>query len=140
MHKAVRAVLESHRAPVKRRWESLLRTAPSVSPLSNPDVMVYYMDEILDRIGGSLATAVEPSQAKHTGAGESARCGCGMNPLVVYFITGEQALIDTLASALGGDLHRLLKIYHDVAETEIANFCGVCFHRGDPNCPMNLAC
>jgi hypothetical protein len=95
----------------------------------------------------------QPSRRRraHTAPGpNSDGCPCGMNPLLRYFTTAEQALDEALCvlpvpegegeaaifsrEAFVADARRALK---GVADREIATFCAVCqqrrFHHTSPS-------
>ena len=140
MHEETLQRLAALRPAVKQRWETLLRAAPTPSPLAHPDLVVYLLDDLLDRLAEALAQP-DPHdnlRAPPT-AGPASSCGCGLNPLLPCFITGEQALIELAAPVLGAELNFLLARYHAIADQEMRSFCGVCVHRGTAQCPANLS-
>lgn len=137
MHEETVQRLAALRPAIKQRWETLLRSAPAPSPLAHPDLIVYLMDEILDNLAAALADSPEDDDPRAPPtAGPTSSCACGLNPLLPCFITGEQALIELAAPALGPRLNFLLARYHDQAKREMLSFCGVCVHRGSPSCPV----
>lgn len=125
--------IDGLRPRIKRRWELLLRAAPAPSPLAHPDVMVYLLDEVLDRLQASLRAAPDPSGG--VACPPRTSCGCALNPLLPCFITGEQALIEVAAPELGPRLNDLLARYHALADEQLQSLCGVCVHRRSMACP-----
>lgn len=134
--------LEVLRPLIRRRWETLLRCAPSANALANPDTLIHSMDLTIGQLVATLRAAglsagtrrrkplVEPVQS---------HCGCGLNPLLAYFITGEQAIIEAAAPELGSDLNDVLILYHGLAQREIEALCGVCRLRDSPHCTVPRA-
>lgn len=129
--------LEGLRPAVKSEWEKLLRTEPTLSPLGNPDTLVYLMDETISDVIKGLrahpprywqqhATALRRPLQRH--------CACGMNPLLNYYATGELALHAACAAALGPQLEDVLVCYHLIAQKEIDTLCAVCQHRCPSDC------
>lgn len=128
--------LETLRPALKREWESLLRTEPTLSPLGNPDVLVYLMDETF----AQLRTALRLHPAKHWNGRATAlrlplqrHCACGLNPLLNYYATGEIALHVVVARDFNEHLEEVLTCYHLLAQKEIDTLCAVCQHRHPPH-------
>ncbi len=130
---------ESLHPAIKSRWDALTRALPSGSPLAHPDVMTFMMDEILERVAAALRSASGPGATRPRPDQPRLRCGCGLNPLLPCFLTGEQALIEAAAPELGGRIEEVLQSYRAVAHREIDGFCGVCIHRDKDTCPLNNA-
>ncbi len=129
--------LEGLRPSWKREWETLLRAEPTLSPLGNPDTLVYLMDET---ISGVLRT-LRSRALRHTPVNPRAllvplqrHCACGLNPLLSYYATGEVALHAVAGPVLAGDLDEALTSYHLLARREIDTLCAVCQHRAGPDC------
>jgi hypothetical protein len=130
--------LEGLRPALKREWEALLRAEPTLSPLGNPDTLVYLMDETI----GEVAKALRARSLKHAAANARAllvplqrHCACGLNPLLNYYATGELALHMIGAKALSAtELDEALICYHVLAQKEIDTLCGVCQHRASDRC------
>lgn len=132
--------LEGLRPALKREWEKLLRAEPTLSPLGNPDTLVYLMDETI----GELVKGLRARSLKH--AAVNARtllvplqrhCACGLNPLLNYYATGELALHIVAAPALGaGELDEALICYHVLAQKEIDTLCAVCQNRTTEDCAV----
>lgn len=123
--------VEALRPALKREWEILLRAEPTLSPLGNPDVLVYLMDETFNALLASLtqrslsywkerSTALRLPLKRH--------CTCGMNPLLNYYATGEIALHVVVAHELNEHLDAILTCYHVLAQKEIDTLCAVCQH------------
>ena len=105
------------------------------TPLANPDIMVYVlMDETLaqlealvrGRVGSRWLTLrkthLEPLRSL---------CPCGLNPLLVYFGTGAEALKTVLAESAHPTKEEALKLceaWHFLAQGEIEALCEGC-HR-----------
>ncbi len=140
MHDCFRSALKQHRAALRQRWEMLLRGERVSSPLAHPDALVHLMDWTLDRLFDELR---QPQFRRHASTtttmtdGPSQGCPCGRNPLLTYFCTLQQALVETLFVAdaalapLSGlersaNLHEIRNALHAVARREIDSFCAVC--------------
>lgn len=130
--------LEGMRPAMKREWEKLLRAEPTLSPLGNPDTLVYLMDETIDELLKELRTRA----LKHTVVSPRAlltplqrHCACGLNPLLNYYATGELALHMVAADSLSpAELDEALVCYHQYARREIDTLCAVCQHRAHGTC------
>ena len=93
------------RPMIKTCWEVLLRAEPPASPLGNPDTLVFMMDRTLDTF---FTTARSPTPrrwlARHpllcSPLGET--CSCQRNPLLRYFVSGEQAILAIAGQAMAG--------------------------------------
>ena len=132
--------LDGHRAEIKRKWEMLLRAAPTTTPLGNPDTLVFLMDESLQQLFSLFRSrsshewlSRHPPATRTTGP----NCHCRLNPLINYFIAGEAALafaaqtvprsqhhLDDLAATACID--ELLLTFRFLAHREIHAFCEVC--------------
>lgn len=129
--------LEALRPSLKREWEALLRTEPTLSPLGNPDTLIYLMDETLSDLLKLLRAQVQ----RHTHRSPRTlrvplqrHCACGMNPLLNYYATGEIALHFVTAPVLTAehDLDDALGCYHVLALKELEMLCAVCqFNHGN---------
>lgn len=135
MHEETLQCLAALRPAIKQRWAALLRAAPARSPLAHPDLVVYLLDDILDRVDAALLLPPGNDRRAPPRAGPAGSCGCGLNPLLPCFIAGEQALIELAAPVLGTELNFLLARYHAVADLEMRRFCGVCVYRDTAACP-----
>lgn len=138
VEKRVTTKLEALRPAVKERWEDLLRLEPTLTPLANPDTLVFMMDATLTQLLSALAapsfkrwmkknpTCVAPMQS---------RCHCSINPLLTYYTTGELALRAAAGSSLGQDLEEVLLYFHSLGQREIESLCGVCAYKDSAACP-----
>ncbi|MBA3850372.1 MAG: hypothetical protein C0502_10325 [Opitutus sp.] len=131
--------LEGLRPSWKREWEALLRSEPTLSPLGNPDTLVYLMDETIAEVLKSLRARA----LRHVATNSRAllaplqrHCACGLNPLLNYYATGELALHAVAAPMLVEHLDEALTSYHLLAQKEIDTLCAVCQHRAGSDCPM----
>ena len=151
MHDSVLRALQTHRTTLRHRWERLLRAAPVTSPLANPDSLIYLMDWTLDRLLDELRAPLTRKRTvsrTHTPASERAVCPCGLNPLLAYFSTAEQAIVETLFVADGdlnvlgpiereASLGELKAVFSHVARREIESFCAVCQRN---HCDRRIPC
>ncbi len=131
--------LEALRPAIKREWEHLLRTEPALSPLANPDTLVFLMDETLAQVLQGLRSRSLKKWLHEAGilmTPLQRRCSCGVNPLLTYYATGELALRAVTARSLGANFEPVLLIFHAIAQREIEALCGVCCHKGSPACPQ----
>jgi hypothetical protein len=130
------------RPMIKTCWEVLLRAEPPASPLGNPDTLVFMMDRTLDTF---FTTARSPTPrrwlARHpllcSPLGET--CSCQRNPLLRYFVSGEQAILAIAGQAMAGltpaleDEDRILSevqlTFHYLAQYELQIFCDLCRGR-----------
>ena len=129
--------LEGLRPSWKREWEALLRSEPTLSPLGNPDTLVYLMDETITEV----LKVLRARSLKHTATNSRAllvplqrHCACGLNPLLNYYATGELALHAVAAGPLAEHLDEALTSYHVLAQKEIDTLCAVCQHRATSHC------
>lgn len=159
MHESFLHALQTQRSNLRERWEELLRAERVSSPLAQPDFLVYLMDWTLDSLFSELK---QPQYRRHRNRsphdGPRQQCVCGLNPLLGYFATGEQAIIevlfvsDTTLLLLGptersSSLVDLKNALNEVARREIDSFCAVCQSKtiadqtlkcaGGPHLPFN---
>jgi len=124
--------IEAHRAALKREWETLLRTEPTLSPLGNPDTLVFMMDETISNLlelfrqDSPLVSANEKSSPSSP---LQRRCACGLNPLLSYYSTGELAMRAVASPFLGAKVDELVAVFHNLARREIDTLCSVCCYR-----------
>ncbi|WP_221029225.1 hypothetical protein [Actomonas aquatica] len=141
MHDGFLRALQTQRPDLRQRWEALLRAERVSSPMAHPDTLVHLMDWTLDRLLDELR---QPHFRRHSehGAPRSAGlgCVCGKNPLLTYFSTAEQAVVETLllddtdlrqvsSEDRSTSLDELKAALHAVARREIDSFCAVCQSR-----------
>ena len=124
--------LEALRPALKNEWEALLRSEPTLSPLGNPDVLVYLMDETFTQLVAHLRfrpTEHWTERAPALRLPLQRHCACGLNPLLNYYATGEIALHVVVARELTEHQEEVLTCYHLLAQKEIDTLCAVCQHR-----------
>ncbi len=136
MKRPARQALADLRPMIKTCWEVLLRAEPPVSPLANPDTLVFMMDRTLDGFFAALTSAAPRRWlARYPLLCEplAKSCPCARNPLLRYFVSGEQALLAIAAKGLPAapaTRRRVLSeaqlAFHYVAQHEIQNFCDLC--------------
>lgn len=132
------AQLEGTRPAIKKEWESLLRAEPAPSPLGNPDTLLYLMDETLTQVFHALAEHPLDAVLRKSSAllvPLQRHCGCGLNPLLNYYATGELAVHLVAAKSLPQPmLDALLTSFHLLAQQEIDTLCSVCLNRTSAAC------
>jgi hypothetical protein len=144
MESSLIQALRESRSYIRTRWEILLRQEQIHTALASPDLLVRLFDETLDVVfgrldssNGSLAAPLMPSTEEIR-----RRCPCGRNPLLAYYSTGEQVLLETLAklqmvmrrspALASDDLRAAIRL---LARQEIESFCAVCQCRPDRTQP-----
>lgn len=136
MQEEVLSSLLARRPQLRQHWETLLRTERASSPLANPEALIFMMDWTFDRV----FEALKFSSSRLHGAHPRPDCTCGLNPLLVYFATMEQVLIEGLvltqvelshrpAHRHEADLAWLKLAIEYIASREIGAFCSVCQHK-----------
>ena len=142
MHDTLLESLRSQAPAIRARWEVLLHAEPVATPLGCPDALVHLLDWTMGAIFHELAAPLRRRshhRRAHAGDG-SAECPCGRNPLLTYFVAGEQALREALILAQAAvphldpcdrdaSLEELNLAFRHIARREIEAFCGVCQHR-----------
>ena len=125
---------------IRARWEALLKIERVATPLGRPELLVYLIDETLDEIFRALRGTGGTSQAREAFVPpERARCECGRNPFLAYFVAGEQAVLDELihAQSEAADADRagnitaaaeLSALVRQLAQREVETFCSLCTH------------
>jgi hypothetical protein len=145
MDESMLQALEAQRLEIRQRWEALLRVEPVNTPLGQPEVLKHMVDFTLNTLFASIrAKHVRKRNLRSVSASVADRslCPCGRNPLLAYFVAGEQAVLETLilaqakeaesAEVRSADAHELKQTMANVALREIETFCAVCQHRGIP--------
>jgi hypothetical protein len=123
------------RPDLRVRWEQHLRSLPPSTAMATPDALVHLMDWTLQRVEAELC-APHGSRNPH----RDPICPCGLNPLTTYFITAENATVETLFADTAGwvalppsereDVLRRLRIaIQRVALREVEAFCAMCKQR-----------
>jgi hypothetical protein len=128
------------RPMIKTCWEVLLRAEPPTSALGNPDTLVFMMDQTLN----AYFTALRSPTPRRWLAHHPLLCGtlnetcpCGRNPLLHYFVSGEEAVVAIAAKALGDQsdpptlkedrlLSEVQLTFHYLAQHELQVFCDLC--------------
>lgn len=122
--------LSARRTQIRARWEALLRIERVNTPLANPDTLIYLFDQTLDEVFGMLRT---PPPRRSS---EPLEHASGTNPLVAYFIAGEQALLEALILAQvdsrdlnpaerDADLAELKAVVRTIARRDIGSLEGL---------------
>lgn len=126
--------LRARRATIRSRWEALLRIERVVTPLANPDALVYLFNQTLEEVFALLAApgARGPLLAL--------REGCACNPFRAYYVAGEQALLEALVLAQAGRpgaaaeraeaVAELKFAVNTIARRDIESMNGLCLHCG----------
>ncbi len=140
MKRLFRQTLIGLRPMIKTCWEVLLRAEPPTSALGNPDTLVFMMDQTLN----AFFTALRSPTPRHWLAHHPLLCGtldetcpCGRNPLLHYFVSGEEAVVAIAAKALGDQadlstaeqdqlLAEVQLTFHYLAQHELQIFCDLC--------------
>lgn len=140
MKKAYLEALDGQRAEIKRKWDTLLRAAPTTTPLGNPDTLVFLMDESIRQLFALFhSRSTHPWLSRHPPAVRllGVDCHCRLNPLINYFIAGQAALA-FVAQGIPRSKHHLedveatacvdelLLTFRFLASREIHAFCEVC--------------
>lgn len=135
MQEEIIRALEQRRAPIRIRWEALLRIEKVTTPLANPDTLVFGLDQSLDEIFARLRQPALPAScAKPIHADET-------NPWYAYFRAGEQALLETLVltqaempaldpAARDSDFSELKQVIHYLTQREVAAWIAICKTAG----------
>lgn len=146
----------AQRSAIHARWDVLLRTERVTSPLAYPDALVHLIEWALDQIFAGLRDPATRKKAEHAGGRAAARpdCPCGRNPLLAFFLAGEQALLEALVLEQAAHLpinpaerdtalNQLYYVIRAIARREVDAFCSVCQHRlaqpdgGHPKSPTH---
>ncbi len=110
----------------------MLRTEPTLSPLGNPDTLVYMMDETIDRLLATLRQGGPMPDRKSQVTPLQRRCACGLNPLLNYYATGELAVHAVASPTCGASVDEVVSAFHAIARKEIDTLCSVCCYRHHP--------
>ncbi|HVS51560.1 MAG TPA: hypothetical protein VHD62_04325 [Opitutaceae bacterium] len=144
MQEALVCALRTRRPQIHARWEALLRIERINTPLAHPDTLVHLIDATLDEILQRLNQhQVHRSTRAPSYATIRAACHCGRNPLLTYFLAGEQALLEatvlaqseappTDATERSLAISDLYSVMRRLAQREIEAFCSVCQYRECP--------
>lgn len=134
--------LRSQLPQIRERWEALLHAEPVNTPLAYPDTLIHLLDWTLEQLFEGLANLSLPRRTGRRPTCPDYRldCACGRNPLLTYFIAGDQAMREALVLAQAAaptldpierdaSLHELDWVFRHIAHREIDSFCGVCQYR-----------
>ena len=135
--------LESQRTILHQRWDALLRVEPVNTPLGQPEALTHLIDFTLNTLFVALKSTHHPRRKQLKSVrdcvADHSLCPCGRNPLLAYFVAGEQALLETLilvqadmpdrASTRAEDVQELKLVMAQVAHREIETFCALCQHK-----------
>lgn len=128
------------RPMIKTCWEVMLRAEPPASALGNPDTLVFMMDRTLDTFfTAMLSPTPRRWLARHPFlcGTLNATCPCGRNPLLHYFVSGEEAIVAIAAKSLPRQyalppaaqdriLSEVQLTFHYLAQHELQIFCDLC--------------
>jgi len=127
------------RPMIKTCWEVLLRAEPPTSPLGNPDTLVFMMDRTLDTFFASFQSETPRRWLAHHPLlcrSLSEGCPSRRNPLLHYYVSGEEALLAIAGQALTDlaaepdEEEQLLAAvqlcFHYLAQYELQTFCDLC--------------
>lgn len=141
MEESLVQALHTRRPQIRERWEALLRVERATTALAHPDTLVHLVDWSLAEVLRTLPLRTPPHRSSgQAHAGLRAGCACGRNPLLHFFIAGEQAMLEALVVAQaelpGLDPIRrdravteLYLVMRGLAHAEVASFCSLCQHR-----------
>lgn len=131
---------------MRARWEDLLHTEKSSSPLAHPDTLVHLVGWVMEEIFAELEKSSSPKGPADSRTFDSVRalCPCGRNPYLLTFLAGEQALLEGLIQCQAKrrvpspeDRDRavaeLYSALRRIAAREVAAFCAICQYREDCN-------
>jgi hypothetical protein len=154
MEPALVQSLQDRRPQIRGRWLELLRAAPATSPLANPDLLDHLLDPTMEEVLGALREPPARAAVARARVFDTIRsaCECGRNPLLEFFVAGEQALIEALVVAQAGGpapdfatrniaVAELYLAVRAIAQTQVDAFCSLCQHRppGPPASPPGPA-
>lgn len=140
MKRAFLTALQASRETIKELWRANLRKVPLHTPLANPDLLAFMMDESLDEVlpSPSRIESSRPQRADWSATSELAKQGqcCGLNPYIAYFLAGEAALVAVIRGIEPGprlsenDIltseTELLFSFRVASHREINAFCEIC--------------
>lgn len=143
MEESLVQLLRTKCADIRSRWSDLLHVERALSPLAHPDMLVYLLDETLEKIFTGLSSAAgQKNPAPLAPAPAWPRCDCGLNPYIRFYAAGELALLEALVisqaeihvrDATARDL-AVLELYEVVrrfARNDVELFCSLCQLRDE---------
>lgn len=125
-------LLRARHAALKTAWLRRLRACPPVSAMARVEILAHYMDDSLRQLGCLLAGKEprKPAPAKTVPAAiRRSHCACGLNPLLDYYVTGEEAIVAVLGDLSEMERERLNLCWHRLAHGEIEALCNLCCRR-----------
>jgi len=139
--------LQAQRPAIHARWDAVLRTERVSTPLAYPDALVHLIDWALDQLFAALRDPVKRRQAEHCSGRSTPRpeCPCGRNPLLAFFLAGEQTMLEALVLEQAAHLpinpndrdaalNELYFVLRAMARREVDAFCSVCQYRQVQHC------
>ncbi len=105
MKAAFLRTLNRRRALIKQRWRAVLEHAPTRTPLANPQLLAYLIDDTLDELLPGPTQGAAPPSSRHPDSlvelHDAAKvflssCRCGLNPYIGFFLAGEAALVSVI--------------------------------------------
>ncbi len=132
MQRPLSALLRAHHAALKAEWMRRLQAEPMSTPMADPTMLAYLMDETLAQVDRLVRAPPSPSWLvlhKHHLEPLRSACPCGLNPLLAYFSTGGEALIKVLGADVcrpEDEKTRICQAWHFIAQGEIEALCGMC--------------
>lgn len=141
MHAVTLQALRARADSIQENWQRLLRGEKAQTALADPDTLVHYIPDAMDRVfeqleeyrRGNKPAVVVPRPP----------CSCGRNPFLAFYVAGEQVMMEALVlvqAAAGAtrnaarDAAVLQAAFRRLAVGEIEGFCGVCTHHFSPEC------
>jgi len=147
MQETLARALHAQRGPIRLQWEALLRVERTTTPLAHPDSLVHLLDWAIDEIFSALQPDADgpPVPAPPVATALRSECACGRNPFLVFFIAGEQAMIEALvlaqteipaldAASRDSAVSELYAVLRRIRDQEIESFCALCQYRGSATC------
>ena len=125
MQRSLSTLLHARRTPVKTDWSRRLWAEPQSTLMTNSEMLSLLMDETLDQLERLLC--LRPTSRwtvlykTHLGP-LYALSSCGLNPLLLYFSAGGEALRKVLSisgSRGTAEKRRLDGTWHFIAQSEI---------------------
>ncbi len=145
MQEELVCALDARRPEIRGRWRALLRAERTTSPLAHPDALVHLVDWTIDEVLAALRTGLHstaPSPARRKAEALRADCACGRNPLLAFFLAGEQAMLEALVlvqaaqpaldpAARDTAVAELWLVLRHLRRSEVEAFCSLCQHRAE---------
>ena len=137
MQEALIRTLRARRAQIRSRWDAFLRVEKVNTPLANPDTLVFLINQTLDDVFAALRSPPDGNAPPEPAP------ACEHNPLLAYFLAGEQALLEALILAQAefryldpikrdADVAELKRAMQMIARRDIVSLEGVFQPRKTP--------